>query len=112
MTQEDLEAALMEHQPKTGIRDLHQHCTCGWTSAVLRHDFVRHQAAELFALLNTNTKEGPAAWLGEEPETPQLTTPPRSPSLNTMPLTTGSSTRSTASSTAALPSRQRTSPIT
>ena len=54
MTAEQIAWALSEHQPKTGIRDLHQHCTCGWFGKPLTGGFVLHQASKLRTWLIEN----------------------------------------------------------
>ncbi|WNM72281.1 hypothetical protein SEA_GUSANITA_62 [Arthrobacter phage Gusanita] len=48
---EAIEAALKVHQIK-GVRDLRQHCTCGWAGEPLAHDFLGHQAETLHSLLS------------------------------------------------------------
>lgn len=48
---EAIETALQEHQRKTGIRDLRQHCTCGWKSEPAGDGFIQHQAERVHGQL-------------------------------------------------------------
>lgn len=49
---EAIEAALKEHQLKFGVRDLHQHCICGWRGATRADVITGHQAEVLQRLLS------------------------------------------------------------
>ncbi|SDK79807.1 hypothetical protein [Arthrobacter sp. ok362] len=57
MSENTLLDTLNAHQPDTGHRDLHQHCTCGWFGRAMQRDFLQHQADALDAAGHTQQPE-------------------------------------------------------
>ncbi|URC18095.1 hypothetical protein QEO76_gp42 [Arthrobacter phage Cole] len=58
---DEIVRALKSHQLVRGVRDMKQHCTCGWEVDILTGDFVDfvyHQADEVDAFLTPRDADG------------------------------------------------------